>query len=294
MIRNSTIGVAVAVLVLVVAALSSLFTVRQTEQVLITQFGQPIRVITEPGLHVKVPFIQTVIDFDKRLLDYSTPGEEVILSDQRRLIVDSFTRFHITDPLQYYQAVGAQEDAIRARLNSVVTSALRRVLGNEPLLAVLSSDRNHIMELIRNQVNTEMRNFGVSIDDVRIRRADLPEGNTQAILSRMKSERKRIADQARAEGAEASAKIKADAERDRTVLLADARATADTLRGQGEAAAIATYAAAFNQDPQFFSVWRTLQAYRDGFAGGQSRLVITTDNDFFKLLKDAPGSAALP
>ena len=226
MIRNSTIGVAVAVLVLVVAALSSLFTVRQTEQVLITQFGQPIRVITEPGLHVKVPFIQTVIDFDKRLLDYSTPGEEVILSDQRRLIVDSFTRFHITDPLQYYQAVGAQEDAIRARLNSVVTSALRRVLGNEPLLAVLSSDRNHIMELIRNQVNTEMRNFGVSIDDVRIRRADLPEGNTQAILSRMKSERKRIADQARAEGAEASAKIKADAERDRTVLLADARARA--------------------------------------------------------------------
>ena len=293
MIRNSAIGVALAVLVLIVAALSSLFTVKQTEQVLITQFGQPIRVITQPGLHVKVPFIQTVIDFDKRLLDYSTPYEEVILSDQRRLIVDSFTRFHITDPLQYYQAVGAQEDAIRARLNSVVTSALRRVLGNEPLLAVLSSDRNHIMELIRNQVNTEMHNFGVLIDDVRIRRADLPEGNTQAILSRMKSERKRIADQARAEGAEASAKIKADAERDRTVLLADARATADTLRGQGEAAAIATYAAAFNQDPQFFTVWRTLQAYRDGFAGGQSRLVITTDNDFFKLLKDAPG-AALP
>ena len=292
MMRNSAIGATLAVLVIVFAALSSLFTVDQTSQVLITQFGQPIRIITQPGLHVKVPFIQTVIPFDKRLLDFTSPGEEVILSDQRRLIVDSFTRFHIIDPLQVYQSVGAQEGSIYARLEPVVTSALRRVLGNESLPAVLSTDRAHIMELIRNQVNTEMRGFGVSIEDVRIRRADLPQGNTQAILSRMQSERQRAAKQARAEGAEASAKIKADADRDRTVLLADARATSDTLRGQGEAAAIATYAAAFNQDPQFFSVWRTLQAYRDGFAGGQSRLVISTDNDFFKLLKDAPATPA--
>lgn len=288
MMRNSAIGVVVAVLIVLVAATSSLFTVAQTEQVLITQFGQPIRVITEPGLHVKVPFIQTVINFDRRLLDYSTAGEEVILSDQRRLIVDSFTRFHITDPLQYYQAVGAQEDAIRARLNSVVTSALRRVLGNETLLDVLSADRGHIMGLIRDQVNNEMHGFGVAIEDVRIRRADLPEGNTQAILARMKSERQRVASQARAEGAEASAKIKADADRDRSVLLATARATADKLRGEGEATAIATYATAFGKDPQFFTVWRTLQAYRDGLAGGQSRMVLSTDDDFFKLLHEAP------
>ncbi len=292
MLRNSTIVAGVVVLLALIGVYSSLFTVEQTEQVLITQFGQPIRIVSDPGLHVKVPFIQTVIGFDKRLLDYSTPGEEVILSDQRRLIVDSFTRFHITDPLQYYQAVGAQEDAIRARLNSVVTSALRRVLGNEPLLAVLSTDRGHIMGLIRNEVNNEMHGFGVSIEDVRIRRADLPEGNTQAILARMKSERQRAASQARAEGAEASAKIRADAERDRTVLLADARGTADTLRGQGEATAISTFAAAFGKDPQFFSTWRTLQAYRDGFAGSQSRLVISTDNDFFRLLKDPPVSPA--
>ena len=212
--RNTIVGI-VALVVLATAA-SALFTVGQTEQVLITQFGQPIRVITEPGLHVKIPFIQTIISFDRRLLDYSTPSEEVILSDQRRLIVDSFTRFHITDPLQYFQAVGAQEDAIRARLNSVVTSALRRVLGNESLLAVLSTDRGHIMGLIRDQVNREMNGFGVSIEDVRIRRADLPEGNTQAILNRMKSERQRVASQARAEGAEASAKIRADAERHRS------------------------------------------------------------------------------
>ncbi len=286
--RNSAIGVVVALLVILVAATSSLFTVSQTQQVLITQFGQPIRIITQPGLHVKVPFIQTVIAFDRRLLDYSTPGEEVILSDQRRLIVDSFTRFHITDPLQYYQAVGAQEDAIRARLNSVVTSALRRVLGNETLLDVLSADRGHIMSLIRDQVNNEMHGFGVAIEDVRIRRADLPEGNTQAILARMKSERQRVAAKARAEGAEASARIKADADRDRSVLLATARATADKLRGEGEAAAIATYAAAFGRDPQFFTVYRTLQAYRDGLAGGQSRMVLSTDDDFFKLLHEAP------
>ncbi len=273
---------------------ATLFTVAQTEQVLITQFGQPIRIISAPGLHAKIPFVQTVIYFDRRLLDYSAPPEEVILNDQRRLIVDSFTRFHITNPLQYYQAVGAQEDAIRARLNSVVTSSLRRVLGNESLLAVLSSDREHIMGLIRDQVNSEMKNFGVAIEDVRIRRADLPEENTQAILNRMKSERQRIASQARAEGAEASAKIRADAERDRTVLIADAKATADKLRGEGERAAIATYADAFQRDPQFFTVWRTLQAYRDGLATGQSRLVVSTDDEFFKLLRHAPTAPPQP
>lgn len=288
--RGLIAGLVVLVVALFVGT-STLFTVAQTEQVLITQFGEPIRVISTPGLHAKIPFVQTVIYFDRRLLDYAAPAEEVILSDQRRLIVDSFTRFHITNPLQYYQAVGAQEDAIRARLNSVVTSSLRRVLGNESLLGVLSSDRDHIMVLIRDQVNSEMKNFGVAIEDVRIRRADLPEGNTQAILNRMKSERQRIASQARAEGAEAAAKIKAEAERDRTVLIADAKATADKLRGEGERTAIATYADAFQRDPQFFSVWRTLQAYRDGLAAGQSRIVMSTDDDFFKLLRQAPVAA---
>ena len=168
---------------LAVLAVPSLFTVDQTEQVLITQFGEPVRVITEPGLHAKLPLMQTVISFDRRLLDYEVPPEEVILGDQRRLIVDSFTRFRIIDPLRYYQAVGPTEDGIRARLNSVVSSALRRVLGNEQLLNVLSSQRGRIMGLIRDQVNSEMRNFGVTVEDVRIRRADLPEENTQAVLT---------------------------------------------------------------------------------------------------------------
>ncbi len=280
-------GIAAA-FVLFVLVVASLFTVSQTEQVLITQFGQPIRVISTPGLHMKVPFVQTVISFDRRLLDYETPGEEVILSDQRRLIVDSFTRFRITDPLRYFQAVGSAEDAIRARLNSVVTSSLRRVLGNEQLLKVLSADRGRIMGLIRGQVSDEMRGFGVTIEDVRLRRADLPEENTQAILSRMKSERERIASQARAEGAEASARIRADAERDRTVLLAEARATADRSRGEGERQSIKIYADAFQQDTKFYEFYRTMQAYREAFGNGQSRLVLTPDSDFLRLLRQAP------
>ncbi len=277
-----------AAFAIAVLASSSLFTVSQTEQVLITQFGQPIRVISNAGLHAKLPLVQTVISFDRRLLDYEVAPEEVILGDQRRLIVDSFTRFRITDPLRYYQAVGPTEDGVRARLNSVVSSSLRRVLGNEQLLNVLSSDRGRIMGLIKGQVNDEMKGFGVAIEDVRIRRADLPEENTQAILSRMQSERERVARQARAEGAEASSRIRASAERERTVLLAEARSTADKLRGEGEGQAIALFADAFQRDPQFFETWRTLQAYKDAFASGASRLVLTPGSDFLKLLNQAP------
>ena len=277
----------VALFVLILAS-ASLFTVTQTEQVLITQFGQPIRPISEPGLHAKVPFIQTVILFDRRLLDYETPGEEVILSDQRRLIVDSFTRFRITDPLKYFQAVGPAEDGIRARLNSVVTSAIRRVLGNETLLNVLSAERGRIMGTVRGQVTEEMKAFGVTIEDVRLRRADLPEENTRAILSRMKSERERVARQARAEGAEAAAPSRAEAERDRTGLLAEARAQADRLRGDGERQAIKIYADAYGRDPDFYSTYRTLQAYREAFVNGQSRLVLTPDSDFLKMLREEP------
>jgi membrane protease subunit HflC len=287
MTRALIAGLAALFVVFVVAS-ATLFTVGQTEQVLITQLGQPIRVIKDPGLNAKLPFVQTVISFDKRLLDFSAEREEIILGDQRRLTVDSFTRFRITDPLRFFQAVGSNEDGIRARLNSVVTSALRRVLGNETLLNVLSADRTRITGLIKAQVSEEMRGFGVEIEDVRIRRADLPEENTQAILNRMKSERERVASQLRAEGAEAAARIRADAERDRTVLLAEARASAEKLRGEGEQQAIKIYADAFQQDPQFFATYRTLQAYREAFGQGRSRLVLTPDADFLKLLRTQP------
>ena len=271
-----------------ILAAASLFTVGQTQQVIITQFGEVRDVITKPGLHIKVPFVQSVITQDRRLLDYSTSGEEVILSDQRRLIVDSFTRYRITDPLKKFQTVGPAESAIEGRLNSVVTSAIRRVLGNETLLNVLSADRGRIMGLVRGQVTEEMQQFGVTVEDVRLRRADLPEENTQAILARMKSERERIAQQQRAEGAEASLRIRADAERERTVLLSKARADADRLRGDGEREAIKIYADAFGRDPEFYSTYRTLQAYRDTFTNGQSRLVLSPDNDFLRMLREAP------
>ena len=290
--KSFSLGALALVLIVAIVAGSATFTVQQTEQVLITQFGEPKRMITEPGLHFKIPMIQTLISFDRRLLDYEIPAEEVILGDQRRVIVDSFTRFRIVDPLRYYQAVGSSEAGIQARLNSVVSSALRRVLGTEQLLNVLSSNRGHIMGLIRDQANTEMKGFGVVVEDVRIRRADLPEGNTQAVLARMQSERQRLAAQARAEGAESSAKIRADADRERTVLLAKAAAESDQLRGRGEAEAIAIYAAAFNQDPQFFKVWRTLQAYREAFASGTARLVLTPGDGFLDLLRHQPQPGA--
>lgn len=289
--RITIVGIAALVVVALFAS-ASLFTVAQTQQALVLQFGKVERAIETPGLHAKWPIAQNIITFDKRLMAVELPGEEVILGDQRRLIIDTFTVFRISDPLRFYQAIGPMPDNIRGRLNSVVTGSLRRVLGNNKLLDVLSADREHIMSTIRGQVNTEMQNFGVSIEDVRIRRADLPKENTDAILSRMQSERQRVAAQARAEGAEASQKIKADAERERTVLVADARATADGLRGEGEGEATAIYAKAFGQDPAFFSFWRTLQGYRDIFETGAARLVMSPDNDYLHYLQAPPSAPA--
>jgi membrane protease subunit HflC len=228
------------------------------------------------------------------LLDFDAPGEEVILGDQRRLIVDSFTRYRITDPLRFFQTVGATEAGIRARLNSIVTSSLRRVLGNEPLLSVLSTDRARIMGEIRRQVNEEARQFGIAVEDVRIRRADLPNENTQAILSRMQSERERVAREARAEGAEVAQRVRAGAERERTVLIAEAQAQADILRGQGEQEAIRIFAEAFQRDPAFFQFWRTMQAYREAFAEGDTRLVLTPDSEFFRYFRESPNGFQAP
>ena len=286
--RPGFLALIAVLIVLAIGADATFFTVPQTAQALLVQLGEPRALITTPGLHARLPLVQTVILFDRRLLDDEMAGEEVILGDQRRLIVDSFTRYRITDPLHYYQAVGPSEDAIRARLDAVVSGSLRRVLGGETLLGVLSADRDRIMREIRRQANGEMAGFGIVIEDVRIRRADLPAENTQAILSRMQSERERVAKQARAEGAEAAAKIRANAERERTVLLADARGEAERLRGEGEQKTIALYAGAYQQDPQFFAIWRTLAAYRDGLAGGQSRLILSLEADFFRYLRQVP------
>jgi modulator of FtsH protease HflC len=285
---NKLIALGAAALVAMFLAASSFFVVHQTQQVLITQFGQPIRVIKEPGLNWKIPFIQTVIPFDRRLLDYDSPAQEVILGDQRRLVVDTFARYRIIDPLRYYQTVGSTEGGIRLRLGPIVSSALRNALGNEPLLAVLSNDRTRIMGEIRQRVNTEARSFGIEVADVRIRRADLPEENTQAILSRMQSERERVAREERAQGAEQAQRIRAQAERERTVLLADAQSKADGLRGEGEEMAIRIVAEAFSKDPQFFQFWRSMQAMKEAFSDGDSRLLLSPDSDFFKYFREIP------
>jgi len=285
---NKLIGLGAAVLVVIFLVAASLFTVHQTQQVLITQFGQPIRVIREPGLNWKVPFIQTVIAFDRRLLDYDAAGQEVILGDQRRLVVDTFTRYSITDPLRFYQTVGATEGGIRLRLGPIVSSSLRNTLGNETLLSVLSADRARVMGEIRNRVNTEARSFGIEVADVRIRRADLPEENTQAILSRMQSERERVAREQRAEGAEQAQRIRAQAERERTVLIAEAQSQSEILRGQGEQLAIRIFAESFSKDPEFFQFWRTMQAMREAFSDGETRMLLSPDSEFFKYFRSIP------
>ncbi len=291
---NRTIAFLAVGVVLLVTAASTLFTVQQTQQVLITQFGQPIREITQPGLHYKIPFIQSVITFDRRLLDFDAPGEEVILGDQRRLIVDSFTRYRITDPLKFFQTVGSNEAAIRTSLSRFVSSALRSVLGNEPLLSVLSSDRARIMTEIQNRVNEEATQFGINVVDVRIRRADLPDENTQAILARMQSERERVAREARAEGAEVAQRVRAGAERERTVLLAEAQAQSDVLRGEGEQEALRIVAEAFQRDLNFFQFWRSMQAYREAFSEGQTRMVMTPDSEFFRYFRESGGRPLPP
>ena len=290
---KSPIAVFTALVVLLIALIglgTSAFVVQQTQQALVLRFGEPIPgrgLITDPGLHFKVPFIETVVYLDNRILDLETSKQEVLASDNNRIEVDAFLRYKIVDPLRFYQSVGTTQRA-DGQLANVLNSAVRRVLGEANMPQIVRDQRSQLMVRIREQVEQEASKFGVTIKDVRIRRADLPEENTQAILSRMQSERERVAKQLRAEGAEASQRIRADADRDRTVLLADARATADKLRGQGEADASRLYAKAYEQDAGFFTAWRTLLAYREAFANGNARMVLTPDNDFLKLLQTAP------
>jgi membrane protease subunit HflC len=288
---NRAIALAVLAAVLVVGLVSSAFTVHQTQQVLVTQFGEPVRVIREPGLNWKVPFIQTVISFDRRLLDFDSPALEVVLGSQRRLVVDAFTRYRITDPLRFFQTVGATEAGIRSRLEPSVTSALRGALANETLPAVLSAERARIMSEIRQRVEADTQDLGISVVDVRIRRADLPEQNTQPILTRMQSERERVGREVRAKGAEEAQRIVAAADRDRTVLLAEAQARAQGLRGEGEQLAITIFAEAFQRDPEFFQFWRTMQAWREAFADGETRMLLSPDSDFFRYFRSIPAGA---
>jgi len=276
-----------AVVVLFVGT-NSVFIIDQSEQALVQQFGENIRTITDPGLHFKKPFVQNVVEYSRQVLDFEPPPAEVIASDQKRLVVDSYVRYRISDPLKFYQSVGTEE-AMRPRLGVVLNGALRRVIGNIVLARLLSPERGQIMGKIRDDVAVEAKSFGLEVIDVRIRRADLPTENSQAIYQRMQSERDREAKEYRAEGAEVSAGITARADKEVTVILAEANKQAQILRGEGDAQSTKIYADAYSQDPEFYNFYRSLQAYGEAFSGSDTTMVLSPDDEFFRYMSGRKG-----
>ena len=259
------LGIAGGVLVVlaVIAAIvgySSLFTVYQTRLALVVRLGQPVRVVTEPGLNFKIPLIDSVIYVDKRILDLENAAQEVIASDQKRLVVDAFARYRIKDALLFYQSVGSIEGA-NSRLSTLLNAALRRVLGELTLTHVVKDERAGLMARVREQLDREAAQFGITVVDVRIRRADLPEQNSQAVYQRMQTERQREAAEFRANGSQRAQEIRARADRDVTVLVAETQAKADAIRGEGDGERNRIFAEAFGKDPDFFSFYRSMQAY---------------------------------
>lgn len=285
--------IAVVLAILVIVSMSAFYTVHQAQQALVLQFGQPVNLVREPGLRLKLPFIQNVIFYDKRLLDYDAEPQEVIALDQKRLVVDAFARYRIVDPLRFYQTVGS-EAVVKARLGATVTASVRNVLGSVPFSAVLTDQRSALMRRMTELVQAEASVFGIEVTDVRIMRADLHPDNSPAIYARMQTEREREARQNRAEGAETGQRIRAEAERERTVLLADAQKRAQIRRGEGDGSAAKIFADAYSQDSEFYSFFRSLQAYRQAFGDGNSTMVLSPDNEFFKYFRDIRGADGGP
>jgi len=259
----------------------SLFTVKEINQAIVLQFGDPKKVIAEPGLKYKIPFIQNVVFLDRRILSLDPPPEEVIASDQKRLIVDAFARFKIVDPLKFYISVG-NERVARSRLATIINSRLRNVLGKQSLATLLSEDRTKQMAIIQEGVNNEAGKFGIEIIDVRIKRADLPQANSEAIYKRMQTEREREAKEFRAKGAEMAVTITSTADKEVTVLLANARKQSEIMKGEGDGRRNKIFAQAFGKDPEFFSFYRAMQAYEKALIGGDTSLILSPDSDFFK------------
>ena len=264
-----------------VVAYLSVIIVKEVNQAIILQFGDPKRIIMKPGLNFKIPFIQNVVYLDKRILNLDAPPEEVIASDQKRLIVDAFARFQIIDPLKFYISVG-NERVARSRLSTIINSRIRGVLGTQELATLLSTDRARQMQIIQSQVNEEAKNFGITIVDVRIKRADLPPANSEAIYKRMQTEREREAKEFRAQGAEIAQKIRSTADKDVTVILAQANKKSEIMKGEGDGQRNKIFADAFGRDPQFFAFYRAMQAYEKALIGGETSLVLSPDSDFFK------------
>ena len=264
-----------------VVAFFSIFIVKEVNQAIVLQFGDPKKIISKPGLNFKLPFIQNVVFLDKRILNLDAPPEEVIASDQKRLIVDAFARFQIVDPLKFYISVG-NERVARSRLSTIINSRIRSVLGTQRLQTLLSEDRTKQMSLIQEGVNNEAEKFGIKIIDVRIKRADLPQANSDAIFARMQTERNREAKEFRAKGAEMAITITSTADKEVTVILAEAQKKSEIMKGEGDGKRNKIFADAFGQDPEFFAFYRAMQAYEKALIGGETSLILSPDSEFFK------------
>ena len=269
------------IVILAVTAFFSIFIVKEINQAIVLQFGDPKRIISKPGINFKIPFIQNVVFLDKRILNLDAPPEEVIASDQKRLIVDAFARFQIVDPLKFYISVG-NERVARSRLSTIINSRIRNVLGTQRLQTLLSEDRTKQMSLIQDGVNNEAEKFGINIVDVRIKRADLPPANSEAIYRRMQTEREREAKEFRAKGAEMAITITSTADKEVTVILAEAEKESQIMKGQGDGQRNKIFAEAFGQDPEFFAFYRAMQAYEKALIGGETSLILSPDSEFFK------------
>ena len=268
---------------------NTLFIVQQTQQAIVLQFGEPKRTVQKPGLRWKFPFIQNVIFYENRVLSMvSQSSEQVILSDQKRLEVDTYARYSIDDPLKFYQTVRTVRIA-QERLEAMVDSSTRRVLGNHSLVDILSEQRSGIINTIRSEVNASATALGISIVDVRIRRADYPDATSQNIFNRMKSEREREAKEFRATGEEEAQKIRATANKERTVIIAEANRQAEITRGSGDSRSISIYAEAFGVDEDFYSFYRSMQAYRKSFGDNPTSMVLSPNSEFFRFFGSKAG-----
>ena len=276
------------VVLALIVAYGTLFTVYQTRQALVVRLGQPVRVITNPGLNSKIPLVDSVINIDKRILDLENPAQEVIASDQKRLVVDAFARYRIKDVLKFYQTVGTVDGA-NSQLSILLNSALRRVLGEATLTQVVRDQREHLMARVREQLDNEAQGYGISVVDVRIRRADLPEQNSQAVYQRMQTERQQEAAQYRAEGAQKAQEMRAKADRDVTVLLAEAQSKGERTRGEGDGERNRIFADAYGRDPDFFAFYRSMQAYEAGLRSNDTRMLLKPDSEFFRFFVDPSG-----
>jgi membrane protease subunit HflC len=291
--RSPVTGIVTLILlfILAIVAYSSLFTVQQTEQVLVVRFGKPVDIASDPGLHFKAPFIDTVIPVDKRILDLENASQEVIAADQKRLVVDAFARYRIKDALQFYQSVGTIQ-AANLQLTQLLNASLRRVLGEVTLIQVVRDEREALMARIRDQLDREAESYGIQVVDVRIRRADLPEQNSQAVYKRMTTEREREAAEFRAQGGQKAQEIRSNADREVTVIVAEANSKAEQTRGEGDAERNRLFADAYGKDPDFFAFYRSMTAYENGLRSGDTRYLLRPESDFFKYFGAPSGKPA--